>query len=172
MTLGNTPLVAYGIHDDESDYRVHVAFHSGHIYVFPTSSAKEVLIDGHHWRPFEVSQAGTNVITGTGYKVPWNRIPGCQQIAIPRDILAKVAFDNRAATSEKGRKAEQVANEMRIRGLIVFQPQLFEIKDKEAQIRGLDFSEKGTTFQVKCDYWATEWGISLQTHECNPNGMV
>jgi len=169
MNLGNTELVNYGIHTDESDYHIHVAFQGQRLYVFPTKAGRKALTRPHNYYKFEVSQPGAAFITGVGYKVPWRDIDGCIEICIPQDILDAVDFDKNDSTTEKGRKAVQVTKEMFRRGLIVLPALISEIDDKGLQMKGHDIIiVSNVSYQIKCDYWAARYGIALQTAECNP----
>lgn len=169
MSVGNSTLVKHGIDEDESDYRLHIGFASGKAYLFPTASGRDVLRGNPQYETFKVSQPGVGVATGAGYKVPWKNITGCQELLIPPDALAEVCFSRDDNPSAKGQKAITVAKELLRRGLIPLPLLAREIQEHDMQVRGKDLIVTSRlTLQVKCDYWCSQYGISLQTHECNP----
>ncbi len=138
--------------------------------MFPTASGKKAIAHPSA-RSFSAGQQGTGIITGTGKKIAWRFVDGCVELPIPIDILAEVRFKKDASTTEKGAKAVQVVSAMLRRGLIQLPVRIHEVQDKDLQIQGQDmivFCK--IAIQVKCDYWAAEYGLSLQTAECNPFG--
>jgi hypothetical protein len=166
---GNTRLVAHGIQEDASDMRIHIAFGDRYAFVFPTHSAqKAISSDGKQYPAFRASQDGTNLITGTGYRVPWTDIEGCKRFWIPREVLDAVSPRITDSTSEKGRKAESVAWELIRLGTIAVSVSCRPVTDTDDQIKGTDLRISGPAIQVKCDWWAGSRGLAIQTHECNP----
>lgn len=165
----------HGIQTEESDYRIHVGFKRMRffdphmIYVFPTSAGRDAL-NSSLAKPFEAGQVGVNGITGKGVKVPWSAIGDCREIKIPSDIYYAAHYDHEADTSAKGASAVFVVKEMMKRGLISFPILTQEVSDKDMQIRGTDLTVTSCNLkiQIKCDAWASDFGIRLQTSECNP----
>lgn len=172
MNPGNTNLVRHGIAEDESDYRLHVGIASGKVYIFPTEAGVAVLDNGKQYHQFSVSQPDVKVVTGKGYKVPWQDIDGCQELDIPADLMEILRKINKTTSpSKKGRAAVWTAKEMLKRGLVPVALSTREITEHDMQVRGKDLIiTSRLSIQVKCDWWATRYGLALQTHECNPLG--
>lgn len=139
------------------------------IYVFSTAAGRDAL-NSPEARPFEVNQIGVNGITGKGVKIVWTAIEGCREIKIPVDIYHEAHYDHEADTSTKGKCAVFVVKEMLKRGLITFPILTQEVSDKDLQIRGTDLTVMSCDLkiQIKCDAWASDFGLRLQTAECNP----
>ncbi len=159
---GNTQLVESGITTEESDYRAHVDVEGPVVIVFRTASAREQLMTGKYI-PYDIkpSWAPLGMITARGIRIPYVEIPGAWIVEIPTDLLRG---DRKQNTSEKGRWAERIYDEIYARGLIVLPQE--RIKDKNHQIKGRDF--RSLVVQVKFDGGALRRGVFLQTHECNP----
>ena len=60
-------MVKHGIDEDESDYRLHVGFHAGKAYLFPTLAGRESISGDPPWEPFNVGQHGVRGTTGAGF---------------------------------------------------------------------------------------------------------
>ena len=175
--LGNTTLVHYGIQNDQSDYHIHVGFKRKDatqykaVYVFKTSDGV-LALSSPYATPFSASQKGVQIITGKGVKVPWLAINGCYEIEIPGDILIGAKYIHEESTFYKGRCAIYVVTKMMARGLICLPTIVQEVEERDMQMKGKDMIVVcKTAIQVKCDAWATDYGISLQTAECNPFGL-
>ena len=169
MSLGNTKLVAYGIAQDESDYRIHVSFGTGKIFFFPTASALDAVQNGASYQTIRASQPGTQIITGVCKSVPPGDVRGCLEVAIPLDLTLEIPVRKSDFPQVKGKWAMTVARAMLKRGLIPIPLIGREIQDKDIQIAGKDLVITTTvSIQVKCDWWAGRYGLAIQTHECNP----
>lgn len=168
---GNTTLVKHGIAEDESDYRMHVGFAHGKVYVFPTQAGQDVLNNGKQYKPFRASQPGVKIVTGTGYKVPWSDIADCMEVSVPAELIRQANCRRTDNPSAKGRKAVFVASELFKRGLVRLPLITQEIQDHDMQVKGKDLIIIARlSIQIKCDFWCAQYGLSLQTHECNPLG--
>ena len=166
---GNRQLVAHGIQNDESDFRIHIGFAHGKAYLFPTGAGRRVLQNGKAYKEFQASQPGVKIVTGVGYKVPWVDVENCQEIDIPQDLLETVQCKRTDLPQDKGRKALAVARGLLKRGLIPLPLLSREIDDKDSQIKGKDLIVTSqSSIQVKCDFWCAQYGLSMQTAECNP----
>lgn len=173
MRLGNTVLVEHGIQTEESDFRLHVGFASGRAYLFPTESGQKVIKrPGHGYSTFRAKQPGVDIVTGIGYKVPHKDVDGCEEIVIPQEVLSLAPVAKTDGPGEKGRAAMMVARTLLKRGLVPLPLLPREVTDADMQIRGADIIVTcRLRIQVKCDWWATQYGLSLQTAECNPLGI-
>jgi len=170
MSQTNPQLVEYGIRTEQSDYRIHVSFCNGKAYAFPTENGRKAINPDKH-KEFQAGQPGVSYITGIGYKVPWTDIDDCQEIGVPDDVLRHASFQKEAPTTEKGQKAMIVACELLQRGMVQMPMRACVITEKDLQIRGQDLIVTSRlVIQVKCDYWAGLYGLSMQTAERNPLG--
>lgn len=173
-------LVNYGIFQDESDYHIHVCFCAGMLYVFRTGMGRWAIESGSY-RLRTATQSGTRRITSEGYAIPWERIPGCVEIKIPRTILQShdPGIDERN-TSVKGKSAENICWEMMRLNLIPLEQVIISVTDFERQVQGSDFLlvSHTTKIQVKCDYRGggspdnsnTTGNLYLEVRESNPFG--
>jgi hypothetical protein len=160
----------YGIRQERSDFRIHVAFGNGHVYAYPTESGVEACESGNYPAQ-EAHQAGVRGATSTGYRVPAHHIHGMQARPIPKDILetALAEVDRDSDTSTKGAAAMYVASEMLRRGLIPLPYSVLETTDLALQHAGVDVVATACHhIQVKCDWPAGKLGLFLQVAEANP----
>lgn len=181
MKLGNTKLVKYGILDEDSDIRLHVAVKARRVYFFPTRACKRLVERDNDYHSSPAYTDGK--VTGVGYLVPPGDIGGCISVEIPDDIFRQADFpkdqyDKKTTTSDKGNKAVLVATAMLTMGLFPITLKIEEVKAKTMQIKGLDIIVKTEIkIQVKCDWRAghREFGgtgnLFIQMEECNPGQM-
>jgi hypothetical protein len=173
--MSNAILVSHGIFEDESDWRVHVAFGAGVLYLFPTRSARRAL-EATWLREREATQPGARGPTAAGFAVPWQTIDGIVELKIPDSILADHWVEHCEPVEKKGRAAVEVVKEMLRSGRLRLPTRMEheEIDAWEMQVRGFDLILKRTiTLQIKCDYYAGRGGtgnLYLQTRERNPFG--
>jgi len=162
----------YGIQNEKSDYRVHVCFKEGAVYIFERIHAWTKCQTGSY-RQVSGYQSGYFFPTSQGYLVPPDDILGCLRIEIPHDIMAAVHPDKHESTSQKGRKAEQVFEWMRKRGLIPMLS-IIEVDDTHEQLTGVDVKVRDDIrLQIKCDFDGGRkpngsGNLFLQTAELNP----
>lgn len=176
--IGNVKLVRYGIGEEESDYRVHVCFVEGYVYVFPTEDANLLIKTfGFVNRPaYQTSQNGKKIKTAKGYPVPVESIKSCghlQRVKIPNDISEKYPIWKDDREDIKGKQAEKIVEAMCKKGLISVKPEM-ERTSSDEQKKGQDFKSKPSIWQVKCDYKGGSTGtgnLYIQTEECNPFGL-
>jgi hypothetical protein len=174
--VGQRPLVDYGIQTEESDYRAHVCFEVGMVFIFPTQNGKAAALSGRY--PLRsASQSGVDYPTAEGYLVPPQEISNCIGIKIPDDILEALRPEICEETSIKGEKAIRVFQHMCLRGLVSLPLLASGVRSKEAQIKGKDIViTSDMSVQVKCDYFGgpKELGgtgnLYIQVRECNPFG--
>lgn len=177
--MGNTKLVKYGILDEKSDIRLHVAVQARLVYFFHTKDGKEIVEKDNGYRRKKIRTGG--IVTAVGLLVPPDDIPRCVFVGIPDDIFQRAAFPTNqyeGNTSDKGRRAVFVATKMLARGLFPITLRIDEIKDKAMQIEGFDITVKTKIkIQVKCDWRAghREFGGTgnsfIRMEECNPDQM-
>lgn len=175
--MGERTLVDYGIQVEESDYRAHVCFAVGVVYVFPTQSGKDCVLSGKY--PSRTAlQRGVKYATAEGYIVPIGDIKNCEAATIPEDVLGGLRPDRFESTTVKGERAIMAFQEMCARGLISLPLSTTDIKSKEAQIQGKDMIvTSDASIQVKCDYFGGSkklggtGNLFLQVRECNPLGL-
>lgn len=172
--IGNTTLVGYGIQNEQSDIRAHVSVSTRRVYVFDTSTGRELAESGQY--PEGTAYTG-RIITGVGALVPPRDIEGLKAIPIPDDIWVKYEISKFDNTGIKGNKAVMIVSDMLKCGLISIGLRVDQITDETLQIEGLDIIVTAKVrIQVKCDYRAgpREWGgtgnLFLQVAECNPLG--
>lgn len=160
----------HGIHDEQSDYRIHVCFGEGYVYFFRT-------IDGHNacqsgkFRMVEGRQSGVSFATSTGYVVPPSAIENLR-IKIPDYIMDSLKPNKNDDTSINGRKAEKCVMAMIQDGHILIPNQPYPVTEKSKQLAGIDI-EIYSRIQVKCDYSGGIDGtgnLFLQISESNPLG--
>jgi len=176
MNLGNTTLVDYGIQNEQSDIRIHVAVYAQKIYIYKTSAGYQAIKRGN----FPCVPVYTNGIqTATGYLVPPKAIEGCQEIPIPEETIRRAkmsTYTEWGDKREKGQAAVFIVTEMLKHGQIPIQLQIVEIDDQKMQILGEDIHVNvDVRIQVKCDYRAgigphprCTGNLFLQIQECNP----
>ena len=173
----NQRLIEHGIMQEESDYRVHVGFKVGAVYVFPTESGKEAVRSGKY-PTTSAGQPGVYFTTSEGEKATWHEIRGCTEIKIPEFLLQAAKCEKSENPSIKGRKALCIVQMMQQVGLIPIPLAVTEVRNETMQIAGVDLMTRPVTIQVKCDFkcGAKERGgtgnLYLETHECNPLGRI
>lgn len=173
---GEPKLARYGIQTEQSDYRAHVCFAEGAVYLYETAQGVAACKTGNY--PVrEAYQSGVEGRTALGYLVPPAHIPGCRRVPIPADLEHNVACRRDESTSAKGRKAVQVVAEMMRMGLISLPMTLTEVNEKRLQLLGIDALTKvEKKLQVKCDFYGGmkpggSGNLYLQFAERNPRGM-
>lgn len=172
MNLGNTNLVRYGIFDEKAEVRGHVSPTTKHIYVFLPERAREAI----EKKEYAKKPAFTGrLVTAKGYCIPPEDIKGCKAYPIPEDLLKEANFSKKDTTSEKGRKAEMIGEEMLRRGIIPAIITVNTCTDVNKQIDGVDATiTVKCTYQFKCDYdagpkmYGGSGNLYIQTEECNP----
>ena len=161
----------YGILNEESDYRIHVCFKPGYAYIFRTEAGRFVCASGE-FQTRKAFQPGVNGATANGYIVPPNKIPGCEQVKIPSDIMNKLRCAETESTSAKGDKAVLCAMSMLERGLFPLSIKTSFVKEEDIQRKGVDLIViSRTKIEVKCDYNGGTGGtgnLYLQIAERNP----
>lgn len=158
-------LAQYGIHQEQSDYRIHVGVASQIAYVFPTTAGVAAIQSGKY--PKAPAYTG-NVQTADGYLVPPAAIEGCQEIAIPERTLRMARFQAWDTPTEKGLKAVRVAEEMLRLGLIPLAMGSVPVERYDLQVSGVDLIVTSRLrIQVKCD-WKAGRNLYLQVAEANP----
>lgn len=173
----NQQLIEHGIMQDESDYRVHVGFKVGRLYIFPTESGKKAVQSGRY-PTTNAGQPGVNFITSEAVKVPWHEIKGCEEVEIPSALLWAAKCKRSEDTSAKGKKALCIVKMMQQAGLLPIPFAVTEVREASMQIAGVDLATRPITIQVKCDFncGAKEEGgtgnLYIETHECNPLGRI
>lgn len=174
--IGEPKLTRHGIHDEVSDYRAHVCFAEGAVYLFETAQGK-LTVDTGNYPVREAYQKGVEGRTALGYLVPPFHIPGCKRVPIPADVIYEIDCRRDESTSVKGKKAVRVVARMMQMGYITLPMSLVEIDEKKLQIQGIDAVTKvEKKLQVKCDFYGGtrpdgSGNLYLQFAEHNPNGM-
>ena len=173
----NQKLFEHGIMQDESDYRIHVGFRVGAIYVFPTESGKAAVRSGKYPVKY-AGQQGTSLTTSQAIIPSWRELRGVKEIKIPDGLLQAANCKKSESTSIKGKKAVMIVQAMHQMGLIPIRFTITEIKSESMQIKGVDMATKPITLQVKCDFECGDkskggtGNLYLETHECNPLGRI
>lgn len=150
LTQDKDGLWNHGILNEESHFRVHVCFNEGAIYIFETRNGQHAIEMGLG-RDVYANQDRVQGYTSHGKSLRPDEIRDCLRIVIPPEVLLSAKFYPYDSTSEKGRKAIYVFDQMRRRGLI---PTLsmIEVDDTQEQIKGTDIVViNDVKIQVKCD---------------------
>lgn len=174
-------LIEYGILNEESDYRVHVGFKTGKLWVFPTDSGRAAVEEAERIGitpryPKDPNVHDGNGATARGFEIPPILLKDCQEVEIPPDILQEYRPPPWESTSVKGRAAQDVAMLVFQRGLATLPLVPTIITNETLQRKGQDMLvTRDAVIQIKCDYFAchrrangTTKGLFLQTHERNP----
>jgi hypothetical protein len=171
-------LVNYGIQNEGSDIRAHVAVLARVVYVYKTRVGHNAINpDKHKLVPGrQLDKNGHDmIVTAAGYLVPPDDIPGLRTIFVPDQIWELANFDKTQGTSEKGNKAVRIVKWLLNNGRfpIWVHPEIIE--DADLQISGTDILVRAKTkIQVKCDYRAgtgapgCTGNLFLQIAESNP----
>lgn len=172
---GNHHLVSYGIQNEASDYRIHVAYNAMRVYVFPTESAR-LLISQNERNGIEPKQVYTGeIITAKGYLVALSYIAGLQEVIIPPDIWNRYSIRKDMLTSTKGLLATEIVVDLLKRDMIPLPVKIDMADDKSIQISGTDILiNSALRLQVKCDLpggdkrYGGTGNLFIQIAECNP----
>lgn len=173
MTLGNTKLVDYGIHNEQSDLRAHVGVMAGKVYVYSTRKAV-ILLSQKTYRLRDVVNMKLKIVTAQGYAVPVQDI--APAIVDAADLIGQQMFAPLDDESVKGNKAVAVVQSLLRRGRFPLPANPLIVEDIDMQRSGLDVVVKGKwRIQVKCDYYCGNGvgctgNLFLQVAECNPLG--
>ena len=172
-------LFQYGIHNEASNIRAHVAPLARRVFVFPTICGKRAaLMQGVETRM--AFQPGVQHPTAMGSIVKPESIDNLKSI-----LIADWRFDGFTedlSTSEKGNRAVLIVQDLLKAGAFPLWVEGEFIKDTQIQIKGTDVIVKGQwKIEVKCDFRASEkrrlpdprctGHLFLQTAECNPLNM-
>lgn len=185
--MKNTKLVNYGIHTEESDWRLHVCVLARKVYAFPREAALPAVQrralggqDGHK-QVFTPTIDGP-VMTATGYAIPVTEIDPIYGITVPQgwlghdfDQKARITIHKDMDTAVKGQKAERLVRNMWTHGYLNFlRPiSIQEVRSFGQQISGIDLKILMPSLQVKCDFRGGEGlnctgNLFIQLSECNP----
>lgn len=171
--IDQAELFEYGVQNEKSDIRAHVAVLAKKIYIYRTKEAVSLLNSGKYsLKP--AYQEGVQGPTALGAPVPikdfrdlrtvtWNGCPYWD------------GWHEKLSTSQKGKKAIEVVVDLLKYGRFPLWIEVEEDKRQNIQIKGTDivvFCKQH--IQVKCDYRAGEGhelctgNLYLQTKERNP----
>ena len=178
--FGETKLIDYGIHNEQSHIRAHVCPKARRIYVYPTQRGVEAILTGEFIK-VNGFQDGVSDPTSEGFLVPPFSIRECISICVNNNVWDYFDFSDADDTTVKGNKAEKMIFGMIKRGLFPI-PALCEIvNDKDIQISGGDIFIKPNAIrkneiiiQVKCDFPGGERSLGgsgnlfIQIAESNP----
>lgn len=172
----NTELIDYGIREEKSHIRAHVSPQTKRVYVFRTSAVLHV-IDEHEYKSVPAYQPGYDFPTATGYLVPVEDVPDLRVLAWQSQQWW-LEFDERASTTEKGKRAVWVVRELMRLGRFPLWFDGEEVEDRQIDIDGTDILVAGKwRIQVKCDWKAGRrkdggsGNLFIQIQECNPGRL-
>lgn len=178
VTIEPPELFEYGIHNEASNIRAHVAPLANCVFVFPTISARRFIEENKKsLRKVSGFQDGVIGKTSDGYLISPSSIEYMRVIKIKPDRF--VGFSESLSTPEKGDRAVAIVEALLKAGRF---PLWFEgefAMDLETQLKGSDISASGKwSIEVKCDFRASEQpgkpdarctgNLFLQTAERNP----
>jgi hypothetical protein len=127
--------------------RAHVCAMADKVYVFPTSSGKE-LVQNKSYRLVSAKQG--NIITAEGWIVPPRDIPNCQEIDIPDKYRNYIT--NKDDLGTRGKKAVEIVAYLFKTGKFPILTIPNEVEDDSLQISGTDLIvHVNLKIQVKCD---------------------
>jgi hypothetical protein len=171
-------LYEYGIMQENSDVRAHVAPATKRVYVFPTRAARTAIKQGDY-RIASASQNGVNGATAQGWLVPPDDIEGCIAIRVRPPIWSYLDFRRNEPTPVRGEKATKLVCGMLRRGL--FPLPALQRTDLSLEVNGTDIiaevEEHQRLIQVKCDFNAGHrafggtGNLYLQKSERNPKRL-
>jgi hypothetical protein len=167
-------LVDYGIHNEASNIRAHVAPLAAIIFVFPTCGVINIMRKFQKKPAFQTGVIGK---TAEGHCVPPSSIPNMRRLKIDPSRL--IGFEETLSTTEKGNRAVAIVSAFMKAGRFPFWIEGEGITDKQIQITGTDILVSGKwTVEVKCDFRASEeygkphlrctGNLYLQVAERNP----
>jgi hypothetical protein len=171
----NNNLYEYGIFQENSHFRAHVAPKAHTIYTFRTGEMIKYLKQCVCPKKL-ATQDGVSYATAEGYLVRCD-LEFIRPIYWHSQEWWKV-FNETDDTTTKGKKAVNVVSELMRSGRFPFWVMPEEVKDVKLDISGTDIIVSGVwKTQVKCDYPAGPKGkgctgnLYIQTHESNPFKM-
>lgn len=170
-------LFDYGIHNEASNIRAHVAVFAQTLYVFPTVCAVKVM---RCYPKAKAFQPGVEGPTAEGHRVPPNAIEHLRKIKIAPFRL--VGFDETLTPSEKGDRAVDIVRACILAGRFPLWLESEVVREADIQRTGTDLILRGYwRIEVKCDYRASDmYGqphprctgrLFLQVAERNPLQM-
>jgi len=172
-------VINYGIHNEQSDLRVHVCPQARSIYVYPTASGIAA-IDPNIHQKVKGYQDGIDYPTAEGFLVPPMGIAQCILLQVRPSVWDTLSFSTADTTTVKGVKAVRLVVGMLKAGLFPLPGLPEENIDRLIQINGTDITveimQRIVRIQVKCDYPGGEkrFGgtgrLFLQIAEINPLG--
>lgn len=163
----NSTLYEHGIDADSSDYRVHVCFGEGMVYLYSTAAMRELLLTN----PYRIYESPTS----RAYIVPVASVPECQSVPIPNRWLENLStkVSKSSPTSTKRMWSEMLVRRMFERGHLTLLPTATMETSRAKQLAGHDIRiQLDCTVQVKCDWDGGANGsgnLYIETAECNPN---
>lgn len=169
--METTELVDYGILQEVSDYRCHVCFGEGNVYIYRTEAGKKAIASGWY-EERSATQEGIEGVTARGYPVPVDEIDGIRCVEIPVVCLRHLPITPKSPTTEKGKIAALTVTFMLRNGLLPLEIGAKDVGDQKMQVEGVDILVNSAfRIQVKCDWNGGRRGtgnLFLQTAECNP----
>lgn len=171
MSTDLSQLSQYGILEEQSDIRAHVAPGTGFVFIFKTHAILEQL-KRTTYRTAPAYQPGVSVATAKGHVVPWIEIPDIVPLVVDKATWQRYDIKKDESTSVKGTKARDLIQEMLRDGRFPLFAEGIITKDVKLDISGTDILIEGRwRIQTKCDYDAGPGGtgnLFIQTHESNP----
>lgn len=172
VVLSYDHLLPYGIFEEDSDFRAHVAPKARCIYVFQTKDMIEDITKNEYERR-PARQNGCDKITAEGFIVPYDRPYIRPVMWVSKPWWERFCIND--DTTTKGSKAVEVVMELMQIGRFPFWVMPEKVTDIKIDISGRDITVAGRwKTQVKCDFTAgpREQGCTgnlfVQFAECNP----
>lgn len=174
MEIKQPELIEYGIHNEASNIRAHVAVLAKMLYVFPTICGVRAM-KAHPIK--QAKQPGCEYFTASGHCVPPDAIENIRRLKIA-DVRLE-GFDESLTTTQKGDRAVAIVEAFLKAGRFPLWLEGEFITDAKIQRTGTDLAVNGKwKIEVKCDYKASDargvpdkrctGNLYLQVAELNP----
>jgi len=168
VILKKDTLIPYGILEEESNIRVHIA--NRKIFVFKTFDGKKLVEEfiAQKIKLTKAFQLNVDEATAYGYPVKPELIKNIKELHF--DSWEEWDYFNKKwSTTEKGKWAVRCVIKLIELGLFPLWLDVKQNENIELDIKGTDIFIGSQHIQVKCDYRFSDTGnLFLQTHESNP----
>jgi hypothetical protein len=171
--VSSPPLVPYGIHNENSDFRIHVSIVNRKAYIYPTKKGIEAI---RKYNPKEVPVKSKGIVTAKGRILRPDQIEQCLSIDLFPRWDGWVSIEQQEHSLNPSIKGQWAADIVKL-AFERLGVQMKIVTNVSEQISGIDMLAPNTKrIQVKCDWKAGPYpgtgNLFLQEWECNPFGYV